>query len=333
MIFCDSLIGRWTPLCAHLPFVGHARTESGSDPISALFSWAYAPFEHAASLGAQGWLGALVKIVGWSADIICCTILDPETCASVSRTLTFLVAASILALICFGLDCTLKPVLFVAFRCWRAWKYVRNTTDEHLTHSVGDCEWGGPGTDAGVTNDFFSTRLRGRSPKNKKLNHLLILHEGQYARLSRANRAKPTNRNGLLWDVGDIVETSGNSIRQLIEEFDPQLICCCRELECKQTAAAMHVKVYAGVDANAIMDLRNESYSPTWLCCLKMYTLVSPWFAIPKRGCIGTLCRLFACKRGCCSTRRRIRPGGNCDKHPDSESEPETNPCKAECIA
>ena len=45
------------------------------------------------------------------------------------------------------------------------------------------------------------------------------------------------------------------------------------------------------------------------------------------------LCRRLACKRGCCATRRKIRPGSKGDKHPDSESEPEMNPCKADCIA
>ena len=78
----------------------------------------------------QTWQSATYQagtVKAWAADIICCTVLDPETCVRSRHILICLVAASILALICFGNDRALK-----------LWKYARNSSDNHLLHFVGD---------------------------------------------------------------------------------------------------------------------------------------------------------------------------------------------------
>ena len=61
----------------------------------------------------------------------------------------------------------LEPILYLALRCWRAWKYIRNNPGEQLIHFVGDCEWEGPGTDAGVDNDFYHQASRAKSAEQE----------------------------------------------------------------------------------------------------------------------------------------------------------------------
>ena len=343
MTLCRTAFGAMIPLCSSLPFIGDWTTRleepytlNGLDDF--VYHWLLYLCQQAYSLVATGWLEAVINLTNWATGTVCYAILGGPTCISLHKMIVATAAMVCLLTLWYLLDRLLKPVLWVIRICHRSWLYFRGTPDDETIHSVHDCEWIGPDTDSGITNELYRDHLRGRSITNKKANHLVIEVDGHFARLSRATgRMKAACQHGQLWSVGEIVSTSGNDIRRLIDENDPPLICCCRHANCQQPAAALHVKAYAGVDANIALDLRGDIHSITHLCCLKMYALMClAHIRFPRR-------KLLRCRQGLCPRRRPegqrlgrragVQAGNRDDRHPDSESEPEDYPCRAECIA
>ena len=266
----------------------------------------------------SGIFGFIGQAASWSTGKICMIALGTQSCERLQNALTLIFSFTVLVCILYGLDWMIRPLIFAGIRLYRAYRWVRGMPDEVVVGSVGDCDWRGPATEAGVDNDFYRNVIRARSLETRKPNHLVVYVDGQYARCSRAvSRVRQCTRHGQLWEIGEVISASTAHLRGVLEAQEKKLICCCRELVCTQPEIAEHVKIYTAVDADLVMDLHKESNSPTWLCCLKMRVMTSTCWSWAKRGCMPVKCR-----RGCCRCKRRRVVSGS-GKHPDSESEAE----------
>ena len=273
----------------------------------------------------SGLFGVIGRTTGWASSKICVIALGSQSCETLQNTLTFILALLILAMFLYGLDWLFRPVLWLLSRVGRLYRYLRGTPEDMTSSTLEDCEWHGPTTDMPANNDHYKDAIRARSPDSRKPNHLIICTNLGYVRCSRtANPVRTANRHGQLFEVDEVISASSQAARKEVTEQVGHKICLCRHLVCGQTENALHVKQYAGIDADLIMDLRDNSYSITWWCCIR----TCRWVKAIRFGCMPNMCR-----RRCKPCGKGRNAAARKGKHPDSDSEiEEESSCKADCV-
>ena len=97
-----------------------------------------------------------------------------------------------------------------------------------------------------------------------------------------------------------------------VPNLSTQPICCCRHMSCDQPGFALHAKAYASIEADSVMDLRNDSRRGTWYNHFKMLPMLASTTAVCGWFPGKTLCwmsrailrqsRAFACLPRLCKT-------------------------------
>ena len=240
----------------------------------------------------------------------------------VHATMTF--AVFIFCLI--GLDILSRPWLWLFRRLSPlVYQWFPSFSSQDAETRLQDCDWRGPGTMLPADAPFFRDHIRARGAK-KVPHHILICHEGDYARLERdpSVTVKTSSRNGQIIQFKAVVGASRTGLRGLLEGLDPKRICLCKIKDCQHTGIPLHVQAYAGVDATTLIDFSHRQRSPLVLCV--SWLGQSVWRVL-RLGHMG----LVRSARNACSRLKRFPRRGV--KHPDSESEPDGEHCLAECIA
>ena len=186
-------------------------------------------------------------------------------------------------------------------------------------------EWRGPATGWPAGTRYLQEKLKGRGSR-RRLNDVLVRVNGQVARLQQDESSqRRIDTHGLKVKFLSITGCTSRQFRRELENAGE--IHLCRQVECG-VEHGMHVKEYAGIDREALLDLHQYANgSPRWL--------------------LGVLCRCFwkgggtilGCLRCllCCGGGRRQRQlrrpdGGVRDLGPDSESEAEIDECSCQAV-
>ena len=240
----------------------------------------------------------------------------------------------LLGLLAYSLQTLLAPVRWVTNMMGYAWGPLscccrRGGGDQvplpegpPLARSV---EWRGPATGWPAETRYLQEKVKGRGSR-RRLNDVLVRVRGQVARLQQDESSqRRIDTHGLKVKFLSITGCTSRQFRRELEDIGE--IHLCRQVECG-VEHGMHVKEYAGVDREALLDLHlYANGSPRWL--------------------LGVLCRcfwrggvlIFSCLRClcCCNGGRRQRQlrrpdGGVRDLGPDSESEAEVDECSCQAV-
>ena len=186
-------------------------------------------------------------------------------------------------------------------------------------------EWRGPATGWPAETRYLQEKVKGRGSR-RRLNDVVVRVRGQVARLQQDESSqRRIDTHGLKVKFLSITGCTSRQFRRELEDVGE--VHLCRQVECG-VEHGMHVKEYAGVDREALLDLHlYANGSPRWL--------------------LGVLCRcfwkggvtLFSCIQClcCCGSGRRPRQlrrpdGGVRDLGPDSESEAEVDECSCQAV-
>ena len=240
----------------------------------------------------------------------------------------------LLGLLAYSLQTLLTPVRWVTTMLGYAWGPIScccrrgGSDDTPLPEGpplARHVEWRGPATGWPAETRYLQEKVKGRGSR-RRLNDVLVRVGGQVARLQQDESSqRRIDTHGLKVKFLSITGCTSRQFRRELEDIGE--IHLCRQMECG-VEHGMHVKEYAGVDREALLDLHQYANgSPRWL--------------------LGVLCRcfwkggamIFSCLRCicCCGGGRRQRQvrrpdGGVRDLGPDSESEAEVDECSCQAV-
>ena len=243
-------------------------------------------------------------------------------------------AIILLGLLAYSIQTLLAPVRWVTTVVGYAWGPLscccRRAGDEPAPLPEGpplarNVEWRGPATGWPAETRYLQEKVKGRGSR-RRLNDVLIRVHGQVARLQQDESSqRRIDTHGLKVKFLGITGCTSRQFRRELEDIGE--IHLCRQVECG-VEHGMHVKEYAGIDREALLDLHQYANgSPRWL--------------------LGVICRCFwrggsvllVCLRClcCCGGTRRSRQlrrpdGGVRDLGPDSESEAEIDECSCQAV-
>ena len=243
-------------------------------------------------------------------------------------------AIILLGLLAYSLQTLLAPVRWVTTMLSYARGPIscccRRSSDDTTPFPEGpplarNVEWRGPATGWPAETRYLQEKVKGRGSR-RRLNDVLVRVHGQVARLQQDESSqRRIDTHGLKVKFLGITGCTSRQFRRELEDVGE--IHLCRQIECG-VEHGMHVKEYAGVDREALLDLHQYANgSPRWLLgvlCRCFWTGGSLLF-----GFIRCLC--------CCGGGRRQRQlrrpdGGVRDLGPDSESEAEIDECSCQAV-
>ena len=273
-----------------------------------------------------------LRLLWWVIDQLGAVSWGAERWAAFKYTWYVAGLVVLLLILCYGLDRVCRPFIWIFLRARQAWVWLRGDPEKTVRLCVRDLDWRGPDTNQTVDNDYYRDSIRARSLVNRRPNHVVIVHEGHYARVARpSSRLKPVSRHGQLFEVGEVISVSHPAIRRTLASAPAKTLCLCRTTPCQCPDACMHVAAYAGISDTDELDLAQEVYSPLALCC----SCLGRGLHAVRTGILRRCRPRCCCRRGCCRLRRARAPHSDgTPRHPDSDSEVgEMGGCKAECIA
>ena len=190
-------------------------------------------------------------------------------------------ATILLGLLAYSLQTLLAPVRWVTTMLSYAWGSIsccctRRGGGEPVPLPEGpplarSVEWRGPATGWPAETRYLQEKVKGRGSR-RRLNDVLVRVRGQVARLQQDESSqRRIDTHGLKVKFLSITGCTSRQFRRELEEIGE--IHLCRQVECG-VEHGMHVKEYAGIDREALLDLHQYANgSPRWL--------------------IGVLCRCF----------------------------------------
>ena len=244
-----------------------------------------------ASTGVMYAVNASVKILGWIIDNLGDLLCGEQLWSRIKLVTTVLALVGSLAVILYGLDLVARPVVAIGRRLCGVWRRCRGTRGEIVHTRISDLDWRGPGTVNPVDNEFFRDSIRARSDTTRKPNNVVIQLDGQFARLARSGaRLRAVTRHGQVWEISEVLSTSTRGLRDRLDDLDGKRVCLCRNVDCG-SEEDLHVKAYAGLEENTVLDLSRAQTSPFCLCCSWMARCL--WAV--RVGCLRACCRRRRC--------------------------------------
>ena len=243
-------------------------------------------------------------------------------------------AIILLGLLAYSIQTLLAPVRWVTTVVGYAWGPLscccRRAGDEPAPLPEGpplarNVEWRGPATGWPAETRYLQEKVKGRGSR-RRLNDVLVRVHGQVARLQQDESSqRRIDTHGLKVKFLGITGCTSRQFRRELEDIGE--IHLCRQVECG-VEHGMHVKEYAGIDREALLDLHQYANgSPRWLLGVFCRCF---W----RGGSVLLVCLLCLC---CCGGARRSRQlrrpdGGVRDLGPDSESEAEIDECSCQAV-
>ena len=182
-----------------------------------------------------------------------------------------------------------------------------------------EVEWHGPRTGWPTETRYLQSKLKGRGSR-RKLNDVVIRHQGHVARLQQEERLlRRIDSNGLRVKFSQILGCTSRQLRRELERIGE--IHICRLKDCQENHE-LHIQEFAGIDHEVLVDLHRFAHgSPRWLLGVGWRCIVAG---------LGLFFRfLRCCWRRCCRPRgtRVIRDDSGAERalDPDSESEVEVD--------
>ena len=252
----------------------------------------------------------------------------------IAWSLLLAIEAAILAVLTHSISSLLAPVRFVVrlvspwCNCRKISEATRDAAKLLPTPSrvLTSIVWHGPARGCSTTTDFYQTHVKGRGSKRKQ-NDLVVRIGGEVARLTMdPSQHKKIDKKGLGVTYTIFKGATSRKIKKELEGRERARIHLCRHTVCDEADGCVHVKEYAAVDAEAIVDLGQYSRISTY----RMGVLaLRTWFFFLR------ICLVFTggCL-GCCGRRKRsskVAPTSTSylDQESESESEVEESPCQA----
>jgi len=171
--------------------------------------------------GLLAWLGAYFRDAFiWAVNVMGEAALG-EYWAHAKATVVLLVATTCGTALLYNLDFFLRPLCWLARSASRLRRRIwPRDGDGPAPLRATDLECRGPGTAEEPDNDFYKDVIRGRNGQ-RAANHLLLSIEGETVRIEKGTqKAKPASRHGQRFGYGEVVSSTSQRLRRMLEEPD-----------------------------------------------------------------------------------------------------------------